>query len=176
MDARPGVNGRSVDPDVETELDKLGSMPIAALRVRYRELFRSEPPPAFGPDLLRRSIAQRIQEKAYGGFSREAKKLLGQLIRSIASGKTGRLEVPQRIKPGSELLRVWNDQTHRVTVLAKGFAYQGEIFTSLSEIANRITSTRWNGPKFFGLRTSNKDTSKTAPVKEISKRGRRGRK
>ncbi|MFH1343861.1 MAG: DUF2924 domain-containing protein [Pseudomonadota bacterium] len=102
--------------------DQLGSMPIAALRARYRELFRSDPPPAFGPDLLRRSIAQQIQENAYGGLSREAKKLLGQLVRSMASGNPGRLEVPQRIKPGSELVRIWNGQTHKVTVLAKGFA------------------------------------------------------
>ncbi|EKS31797.1 DUF2924 domain-containing protein [Afipia clevelandensis] len=176
MDARPPVNGRLIDPDVEAELNKLGAMPIAILRVRYRELFRSEPPPAFGPDLLRRSIAQRVQERAYGGLSREAKKLLGQLVRSMASRKTGRLEVPQRIKPGSELVRVWNDQTHRVTVLTKGFAYQGEVFTSLSEIANKITGTRWNGPKFFGLRTKNKETDGTGQARPASKGVRRGRK
>lgn len=35
MDARPTVNGRPIDPDVETELDRLGSMPIATLRIRY---------------------------------------------------------------------------------------------------------------------------------------------
>lgn len=175
MDARPGVNGRSVDPDVEAELDKLGSLPIAILRVRYRELFGSEPPSAFGPDLLRRRIAQRIQEKVYGGLSREAKKLLSQLVRSMTSGKNGRLEIPQRIKPGSELVRVWNEQTHRVTVLAKGFAYQGEIFTNLSEIANRITGTRWNGPKFFGLRTTNKEADKAVAARMVLKGGRRGR-
>lgn len=176
MDARPGMNGRLVDPDVEAELDKLDSLPIVILRVRYRELLRSEPPSAFGPDLLRRSIAKRIQERAYGGLSREAKKLLGQLVRSMASGKTGRLEIPQRIKPGSELVRVWNEQTHRVTVLAKGFAYQGEIFTSLSEIANRITGTRWNGPKFFGLRTTGKEAAKTVEAQKTAKGARRGRK
>ncbi len=176
MDTCPSVNGRPIDPDVEAELGKLSSLPIAILRIRYRELFRSEPPPAFGSDLLRRSIAQWIQERAYGGLSREKKKLLGQLIRAIASGKTGRLEVPQRIKPGSELVRVWNEQTHRVTVLAKGFAYQGEIFTSLSEIANRITGTRWNGPKFFGLRTKNKVADKAVAARMVSKGGRRGRK
>jgi hypothetical protein len=175
MDARPTVNGRSIDPDVETELDRLGSLPIAALRARYHELFRSEPPPAFGPDLLRRSIAQRVQEKAYGGLSREAKKLLSQLVRSMASGNAGRLEVPQRIKSGSELVRIWNDQTHRVSVLAKGFAYQGEVFASLSEIANRITGTRWNGPKFFGLRTTSREAGKTPPARTVPKGVRRGR-
>ena len=56
------------DPAVEAELDRLPTMPIAELRKRYRELFRTEPPKAFGPDLLRRSIAHTIQEKAYGGL------------------------------------------------------------------------------------------------------------
>ena len=116
----------------------------------------------------------QVKEKTYGGLSREATKLLGQLVRSMASGKGGRLEVPRRIKPGSELVRVWNEQTHRVTVLAKGFAYQGEVFTSLSEIANRITGTRWNGPKFFGLRTTSKESNKTIEAKKVSKGARRG--
>lgn len=174
MDNRPAVNGRPINPDVEAELKQLGTMPISALRVQYRELFRSSPPPAFGPDLLRRSIAKHIQERAYGGLSRETKKLLDQLIRSIAAGKTGRLEVPQRIKPGSELVRVWNGQSHKVMVLAKGFAYQGKIFTSLSEIANRITGTRWNGPKFFGLRTTTKESDKAVAARMVSKESRRG--
>ena len=176
MHTRSPSNGRPIDPRVEAELKQIGSMSIANLRIRYRELIRSEPPRAFGPDLLRRSISQQIQEKTYGGLSREAKKLLGQLTRSMASGKTGRLEVPQRIKPGSELVRIWNEQTHRVTVLAKGFAYQGEVFTSLSEIANRITGTRWNGPKFFGLRTRSKEASKTVEAKKGRKGACRGRK
>jgi Protein of unknown function (DUF2924) len=29
-----------------------------------------------------------------------------------------------RIKPGTQLLRVWRDQTHRVTVLPDGFEAQ----------------------------------------------------
>ncbi len=166
MDDRPLVNGRSVDPNVERELDRLGTMPIAALRLRYRELFRTEPPKAFGPDLLKRSIAQRIQEKAYGGLPREAKKLLDRLIKSMSVNKTGRLEVPRRIKPGSELVRTWKDQTHKVTALTKGFAYNGETFVSLSEVANRITGTRWNGPKFFGLRITEKEPNESS-VKRI---------
>lgn len=175
MDIRPMVNGRPVDPDVEAELERLGTMSIAALRIRYRELFRTDPPAAFGPDLLRRSIAQQIQESAYGSLSREARKLLNQLIRSMASGKAGRLEIPQQIKPGSELVRVWKGQTHKVTVLAKGFGYQGEVFTSLSEVANHITGTKWNGPKFFGLRTPRKEVDKQVPIRATLRRADHGR-
>jgi hypothetical protein len=42
-------------------------------------------------------------------------------------------------------------------VMADGFVYEGKRFASLSEIASEITGTRWNGPRFFGLRpASNK--------------------
>jgi hypothetical protein len=175
MDIRPMVNGRPVDPDVEAELERLGTMSIAAARIRYRELFRTDPPAAFGPDLLRRSIAQRVQEKAYGSLTRESRKLLNQLIRSMASGAAGRLEIPQRIKPGSELVRSWKGQTHKVTVLAKGFGYQGEVFASLSEVAHRITGTKWSGPKFFGLRATKKEVDKKVPVRVTLRRADHGR-
>jgi hypothetical protein len=41
---------------------------------------------------------------------------------------------------------------YRVTVLADGFAWNGKTYPSLSKVAFGITGTRWNGPKFFGLR------------------------
>jgi hypothetical protein len=144
------------DPAVEAELDRLPTTPIAELRKRYRELFRTEPPKAFGPDLLRRSIAHRIQEKAYGGLPASTRRLLDQLVRATIAKPNGRLELPRRIKPGSELVRTWKGKSYRVTVMADGFAYDGDRFASLSEIASEITGTRWNGPRFFGLRSSNK--------------------
>jgi hypothetical protein len=39
-------------------------------------------------------------------------------------------------------------------VLDDGFAFEGGTYASLSEIAREITGTRWNGPKFFGLRAA----------------------
>jgi len=39
-----------------------------------------------------------------------------------------------------------------VTVLESGYEHNGNRFKSLSEIARRITGTRWSGPLFFGLR------------------------
>jgi hypothetical protein len=38
-----------------------------------------------------------------------------------------------------------------VEVLAKGFRYEDQHFSSLSAIATAITGTRWNGLAFFGL-------------------------
>jgi hypothetical protein len=152
-DERPAAADRAADPEVEAELERLPNMPIAKLRSRYRELFRTEPPKAFGPDLLRRSIAHRIQEQACGGLSREHQRLLDQLVKAVRAKPNGRLELPRRIKPGSELVRTWNRRTYRVMVMEKGFAWEGKTFSSLSEIAFAITGTRWNGPRFFGLRS-----------------------
>jgi Protein of unknown function (DUF2924) len=145
---------KPVDPAVEAELDRLATMPIAGLRVRYRELFRNDPPKAFGPDLLRRSVAHRIQEKAYGGLSAPTRRLLDQLVKAALAKPNGRLQLPRRIKPGSELVRTWKGKSYRVMVMANGFAHDGKTFASLSEIASDITGTRWNGPRFFGLRSN----------------------
>jgi hypothetical protein len=143
---------KPVDPAIEAELHQLTGMPIAQLRLRYAQVFRSDPPKAFGPDLLRRSIAHRIQEKAYGGLSRSAQRLLDQMIKAYAAKPGGKIVLPRRIKPGSVLVREWKGKSHRVMVLADGFAYGGKTFGNLSEIAVLITGTRWNGPRFFGLR------------------------
>jgi hypothetical protein len=145
------------DPAVEDELGRLGVMPIAQMRVRYREVFRTDPPKAFGPDLLRRSIAHRIQEKAYGGLSHQAQRLLDQLMKAYAAKPEGKIVLPRRIKPGSILLREWKGMSHRVMVLADGFAYDGKTFGNLSEIAGLITGVRWNGPRFFGLRSKTQE-------------------
>ena len=54
--------------------------------------------------------------------------------------------------PGTVLVREWDRKSHRVMVMPDGFAWNGETFDSLSEIAFTITGTKWNGPRFFGLR------------------------
>jgi hypothetical protein len=150
------------NPAVEDELDRLATMPIAQLRVRYGQVFRTDPPKAFGPDLLRRSIAYRIQEKAYGGLSRPAQRLLDQMMKAFVAKPNGKIVLPRRIKPGSVLVREWKGKSHRVVVLADGFTYDGKSFAKLSEIAGLITGTRWNGPRFFGLRSKTQENDETA--------------
>ena len=141
-----------IDPQVEAEVDRLRTMRIAELRALWRAKLKSEPPKAFGPDLLRRSIAYRIQEAAYGGLDPATARLLKQLMAQYAK-MPGKIVMPRRIKAGAILVREWKGESHRVTVLQDGFAYQGQAYESLSVIARLITGTRWNGPRFFGLRT-----------------------
>jgi hypothetical protein len=76
-----------------------------------------------------------------------------QMTKAYAANPGGRIVLPRRIKAGSVLVRQWKGKSHRVTVLVDGFAYNDKTFSNLSEIAVLITGTRWNGPRFFGLRT-----------------------
>src|ERR1700726_428868 len=62
------------------------------------------------------------------------------------------------------LWRAWKGKSHRVTVLADGFVYDGNTYSNLSEIAILITGTRWNGPRFFGLRSKAEDSSEPADI------------
>ncbi len=42
---------------------------------------------------------------------------------------------------------------HDVIVEGEGrLRWEGGLYNSLSEVARAITGTRWNGPRFFGLR------------------------
>ena len=138
---------------VENELERIRAMPIVELRVLWRARFKSAPPAAFGPDLLRRSIGYKIQEDAYGGLDRPTARLLNQLIAQYAK-TPGKISLPRLIKPGAILVREWKGTSHRVTVAEVGFVYRDRNYETLSEIARLITGTRWNGPRFFGLRTS----------------------
>ncbi|WP_311274377.1 DUF2924 domain-containing protein [Methylobacterium sp. WCS2018Hpa-22] len=49
-------------------------------------------------------------------------------------------------------MREFGGEVHTVTVVAGGFAWRETTYASLSEVARAITGTRWNGPRFFGLR------------------------
>jgi hypothetical protein len=137
---------------IARELAQLAQSPIAILRARWRATFRSDPPPAFGPDLLRRSLAYKLQENAYGGLSATTRRELDRLAAAIEKNPTARLTLPRRIKPGSVLVRDWKGKSHRVTVLARGYQYENRTYDALSPIARAITGTGWNGPRFFGLR------------------------
>ena len=130
---------------------RIGAMRIVELRALYRQTFRSDSPKAFGPDLLRRSIAYRTQEKAYGGLDKVTSRLLRDLVAQYAKNP-GKLTLPRRIKPGAVLVRKWKGERYRVMVTDQGFSYDGKPYESLSEIARLITGARWNGPRFFGLR------------------------
>lgn len=136
-----------MSPALECELAALKRMSRAALTDRWRALFKAAPPAAFTPDLLARGIAWRLQEKALGGLSSEARRALAASENSVQEQPRSRTT----LRPGNRLIRRWRGRTYVVEVTEAGLVYGNERFSSLSVIARAITGTRWSGPKFFGL-------------------------
>jgi len=101
-------------------------------------------------------IAYRLQAEVLGDLNAETLRLLrhiGLASKSEAVPLTRALAQRQReLSPGTVLVREWSGQTHRVMVVEQGFVWEGTTYDSLSKIAQVITGTRWNGPRFFGLR------------------------
>ena len=101
-----------------------------------------------------RVLTYRLQADHFGDLDTESRRLLDGAGSPDDAGKRavdpGRLTAD--VRPGTILVREWNGRMQRVTVLVEGFAWNGKIYSSLSKIAFAITGTRWNGPKFFGMR------------------------
>ena len=139
------------DPLV-AELDALPALELDALRLRWRRLTRRPAPPSLRRDLLARCLAYEMQVRAYGGLSRETARLLDRLATEADPAKLLASRDTGRPSPGTQLVREHAGQVHRVTVTAAGYLWNGATYASLSPIAQAITGTRWNGPRFFGLR------------------------
>ena len=142
------------------QLAQLERLDIVALKERWRALFGTEPP-GYNRVFLTKRLAYRIQELAYGGLSESSRETMSRMLdeqgydeigRARAAGRKGTPAAADRITQGTALIREWDGERHEVTVLADGFEYRGRRFRSLSAIARSITGTRWNGPRFFGLR------------------------
>lgn len=54
-----------------------------------------------------------------------------------------------QLKPGVRLSRTWKGKTYDALVKVDGFDYDGQHYSSLSQIANAITESKWNGYVFL---------------------------
>ena len=137
--------------ELEQEIDGLRRTSREQLKDRWRALYKVAPPAAFTPDLLARGIAWKLQEKALGSLSPEAKAMIGTVEPGECARTQRRPASRPTLRPGNRLVRRWRGRTYVVEAMETGLSYNGAIFGSLSEIATKITGTRWSGPKFFGL-------------------------
>lgn len=140
------------DISIEAELVPLDNLGLAELRSLWAERL-GKPPLIASTEVTRRWLAWELQAKKLGGFDAATRRQLRHLVRSK---KPASAKVPSETaqKPGTILVREWAGITHKVTILEDGFLWYGRTWNSLSEIANKITGTRWSGPRFFGLKRS----------------------
>jgi len=97
-------------------------------------------------------LAYRIQEICYGGLKLATRAELKRMARNLEKDPSSELAARVRIKPGTRLFRQWRGQMHEIFVTETGYEYRGDLYRSMSEVARKITGTRWSGPAFFGLK------------------------
>jgi Protein of unknown function (DUF2924) len=139
---------------VDQELQMLEQLDLSPLQKRWHEAYGQKAPARFGPEFLRRAVAYKLQEQAWGGLSRQALLRLKAISHNIARGdrSTASLPVPSAIKPGTRFVREWQGETHEVLAIDnEAFVYRGKTYRSLTVIAKSITGTHQSGPRFFGL-------------------------
>jgi hypothetical protein len=129
--------------DITREIAMLEHLDLDGLRALWRERFGTRSG-LRSPELLRLLLAWRLQAAALGGLDPETRRRLRRRGRVQAEG----LE----LGVGAKLRRVWRGNPVEVLVEADGFRWEERTYPSLSAVATAIAGSRWNGPRFFGLR------------------------
>jgi hypothetical protein len=150
---------------VEDEIAHLRGLNLKGLRLRWQGIFQRPAPAHLSQHLLFAVIAYRLQADRFGDLDHATKQMLNGLVaKEVGPALSARFasfdQKRTKLTPGTVLVREWDRQSQRVMVLADGFAWNGQTYDSLSKVAFAITGTRWNGPRFFGLRDK-EDRSRT---------------
>ena len=137
---------------VEAEIDQLQMLNLVNLKLRWRAQF-GRTAPILSKQLLLRLLAYRLQAQTFGDLSPATRRLLDNLARKTSRGQAA-VPVPGhgRLMAGTVLIREHEGRQHHVMVTDGNFVWNGKTFPSLSKVAHAITGTKWNGPRFFGLR------------------------
>jgi hypothetical protein len=141
--------------DLNADLAGLATMSIDDLRSRWRVQTGKPAPAGFSKDLIARALAYQLQEQHLGGLDARDRRAMAMAARAEAGAI-------QHLKVGSVIVREYQGVLHEVMVVPDGLCWRGGTYTSLSTIAALITGTRWNGPRFFGLRRRNSATASVA--------------
>ena len=139
------------DTPLEDEIARLRGLALAGLQARWRTMFGWRAPAHLPKHLLLRILAYRLQAEVHGDLDAASVRALDRLAKT-GSDRSAPLPRASSVKPGTLLVREWDGVLHHVITLDQGFAWNGTSYRSLSEVARAITGTRWNGPRFFGLR------------------------
>src|SRR5260370_33150996 len=141
-------NGRGpTETSVEDEIVHLRGIDLKGLRARWQSILQRSAPAHLTRHLLFAIIAYRIQADRFGDLDHETKQVLERTVAKEAGPVTSaRLasfdQKRTELSPGTVLVREWNRQSQRVMVMADGFAWNGQTYDSLSNVAFAITGTK----------------------------------
>jgi hypothetical protein len=164
------MSRRECDEDaLEAEIGRLPDLGHDELRARWKSLFGRPAPKSLRRKFMARAVAYQMQVAAYGGLSTATRRRLREIAAAVRNGDRNGVLGGVQIRPGTQLIRQWQNTTHTVMVLDDGFALEGRTYKSLSAAAKAITGTNWNGYAFFGIRRAARGNKAVAGSKRDSR-------
>ena len=142
--------------DLAREITSLETLTLEDLRLRWQSRFGRAASVHLPKNLLLRLYAYRLQAETQGDLGPSTVQLMDRLGREkAAEGKPiplpADLNGRGQLKAGTVLVREHAGVAHHVMVAQEGYCWNGQTFSSLSQVATAITGTKWNGPRFFGV-------------------------
>ena len=128
---------------ITEEVRALERLDLEGLRAEWRRRYGPSPK-VRSPELVRLSLAWKIQSEALGGLDVVTRRRLRQ-----SPGAPARSD---HLGVGARITREWRGVVHEVDRVADGFRWNGTTYSSLSAVAKAISGVKRNGPQFFGLR------------------------
>lgn len=129
--------------ELEDLVSSIGTMDLDGLRKLWGKRYGAHPSLRSEP-IMRMMLAWRVQAEAFGGLDEETCRILSRSGAVEPEGK--------HLGIGARLTRNWKGRTIEVVVEERGFRWNGKLYRSLSAAATAIAGSKWNGPRFFGLR------------------------
>jgi hypothetical protein len=156
-----------VAESIAARIAKLQTMTTAQLRDEWRRVLGSTPT-SYNRRFLYKRVAWAVQAKEYGGLSARAQTQLEELLPYAETwmpiGRRGLADPPPATAttaptPGTMLTRTYKGRAVAVLVRDDGrFEWAGDVYESLTAVAQAITGSHWNGKLFFGLRKARRRT------------------
>ena len=149
------------------EIAALPRLRVSELRAKFAAVF-GEPTPSHNKVWLVKRLAWQLQAQSEGDLSERARRRAVELAAdadlrlsapsahatTATPDQPPMLRVPaddRRPRPGTILTRRYKGRTLQVEVLDHGFAFDGQVYRSLSAVAKAVTGSHCSGHFFFGL-------------------------
>lgn len=137
---------------LERKLSQIDDLTGTEQKEMFFDLFGFECGLSNGKNIKKRLFA-KLQEIYLGGISELDRFVLRKIAEADDRANLKQTDKSRQIIQGARIVKEWKGKIYTVIITADGrYEYDGEVYRSLSAVADKITGTHWNGKKFFGVK------------------------
>ena len=137
---------------LERKLSQIDDLTGTEQKEMFFDLFGFECGLSNGKNIKKRLFA-KLQEIYLGGISESDRLVLRKIAEADDRANLKQTDKSRQMIQGARIVKEWKGKIYTVIITADGrYEYDGEVYRSLSAVADKITGSHWNGKKFFGVK------------------------